>query len=108
MWDLAIGAEVAVVRLLETKTVKFIRKADKSKDEKAVCTQIFVDMREHKAVKERVQLNVGGDQIHYQGEVSIKTVELPTCKMNFNGVVSTPGVRFMGMDLKEIYLDTPL
>ena len=37
-----------------------------------------------------------------------RTADLTTCKLHLNGVVSTPGARFAGGDVKDFYLNTKL
>jgi hypothetical protein len=39
---------------------------------------------------------------------STKTADLPAIKTLFNSVISTPDGRFMTIDLKDFFLDTPL
>ena len=41
-------------------------------------------------------------------ETTTRTADLTTCKLYMNGVVSTPGARFAGGDVKYFYLNTPL
>ena len=41
-------------------------------------------------------------------ETTTRTADLTTCKLHMNGVVSTPGARFAGGDIKYSYLNTPL
>ena len=41
-------------------------------------------------------------------ETTKRTEDLTTCKLHMNGVVSTPGARFAGGDVKDFYLNTPL
>ena len=41
-------------------------------------------------------------------ETMRRTADLTTCKLHLNGMVSTPGVRFAGGDVKYFYLNTPL
>ena len=101
-----MGTEIE--RSLETKTVKFIRRADVPRDRKVAYIRIVVDIRPSKAVQERVRLTVGGDQVDYPGEVTTRTAELQTCKIHLNGVISTDGAKFMCLDIKNFYLGTPL
>jgi hypothetical protein len=51
---------------------------------------------------------VGGNLIDYPGDVSTKTADLTTAKILFNRILSTPKAKFMGIDLKNFYLNTPL
>ena len=41
-------------------------------------------------------------------ETTTRTVDLTTCKLHMNGVVSIPGAIFAGGDEKDFYLNTPL
>ena len=41
-------------------------------------------------------------------ETTTRTADLTTCKIHMNGVVSTPGARLAGRDVKDFYLNTPL
>ena len=41
-------------------------------------------------------------------ETTTRTAYLTTFKLHMNGVVSTPGARFAGGDVKHFYLHTPL
>ena len=41
-------------------------------------------------------------------ETTTITADLTTCKIHMNGVVSTPGARLVGGDVKYFYLNTPL
>ena len=41
-------------------------------------------------------------------ETTTRTADLTTCKLHINGVVSKPGAKFAGGDVKYFYLNTPL
>ena len=41
-------------------------------------------------------------------DTTARMANLATCKLHMNGVVSTPGARFSGGDVKDFYLNTPL
>jgi hypothetical protein len=66
-----------------------------------------VDIKNHKEEKERTRLTVGGDQIEYPGEKSRRTAGLTTAKTLINSVISTLGEKFLVIDIKKIYLNTP-
>eukprot|EP00804_Cyclotella_cryptica_P012262 CCRYP_013844-RA/>CCRYP_013844-RA protein AED:0.25 eAED:0.25 QI:0/0/0/1/0/0/2/0/707 len=68
-----------------------------------VCT-----VRPKKAEPNRTRFTVGGDRINYSGEVATPTAEMLTAKLLFNSVISTPGAKFMTMDISNFYLMTPL
>jgi hypothetical protein len=64
--------------------------------------------RPQKAQPRRVRITVGGDQITYPHDVSTKTSGLTTVKILINSTISTPGARFMCIDIKDFYLNTPM
>jgi hypothetical protein len=67
-----------------------------------------VDIKDHKEEKERTILTVGGDQIEYPGEKSTRIAGLTTAKNLINSVISTLGAKFLVINIKEFYLNTPL
>ena len=91
-----------------TNTARWIKIAEMPQGRKATYVRIVVADRPLKAEPRRVRITVGGDKVDYPGEVSTKTTELVTCKILLNAVVSTPGAKFMTMDLKDFFLGNPL
>ena len=73
-----------------------------------VYTRLVVDLRPNKAVHERLRMCMGGDNMESVMETTTRTSDLTTCTLHMNGVVSTPGARFAGGDVKDFYLNTPL
>jgi hypothetical protein len=67
-----------------------------------------VDIKDHKEEKERTQLNVVGDQIEYPGDKSTRTTGLTRTKILINSVISTQDAKFLVIDTKNFYLNTPL
>jgi hypothetical protein len=67
-----------------------------------------VDIKDHKEEQERTRLTVGGDQIEYPGDESTRTAGLTTAKILINSVISTLGAKFLVIDIKIFYLNTPL
>ena len=65
-------------------------------------------VRPEKAEQNRTRFTVGGNRINYPGEVVTPTAEMLVAKLLFNSVVSTPGAKFMTMDIPNFYLMTPL
>jgi hypothetical protein len=70
--------------------------------------RIVVSVCPQKAEVKQTRLTVGGNLIDYPGDISTKTAGLITAKVLFNSVISTPNAKFMGIDLKNFYLNTPL
>jgi hypothetical protein len=62
--------------------------------------RIVVALQPQKSEVERTRLTVGGNLIEYPGDVSTKTAGLTTSKI-LNSVLSTPGAKVMGIDLKN-------
>ncbi len=50
----------------------------------------------------------GGDWVHYPGNVGTPTANLLTVKILINSIISTAGAKFMTMDIKDFYLNTPM
>ena len=44
----------------------------------------------------------------YNHDASCPTAGLTTCKLLFNSTIATPGATFIGMDVKNFYLNTPM
>ena len=54
------------------------------------------------------RLTVRGNLIVYPGDCVTPTVELLTVKLFLNSVISTPDTKFMTIDIKDFYLNTPM
>jgi hypothetical protein len=64
--------------------------------------------RREKANPRCIRWTVGGDRIYYAADVSTKAADLTTAKILLNSVISTPGTRFLGIDIKDSYLGTAM
>ncbi len=53
-------------------------------------------------------LTIGGNCITYPGDYGTPTVNMATVKIHLNIVVSTKGARYCTIDLKDLYLSTPM
>ena len=51
---------------------------------------------------------MGGDRIDYLFGVSTPTCDLPTIKLLWNSVLSTPGAKYFTLDISNFYLGTPM
>ena len=76
--------------------------------QKIVYLQIVVNIRENKAVAERVRIAVGGDQVYYPGKVTTHTAELNTVRIHLNSLLSTINTKYVTIDLEDFYLNTPM
>jgi hypothetical protein len=91
-----------------TNTIKFIERHHVPSDRTVTYGRIVVSVCPQKAEVKQTRLTVGGNLIDYPGDISTKTAGLITAKVLFNSVISTPNAKFMGIDLKNFYLNTPL
>ena len=66
------------------------------------------DVRAEKEEINRTRITAGGNLLEYLGDVSTKTAGLKASKIVFNSVISTPGAKFMTIDISNMYLNTPL
>ena len=76
-----------------TNTIYFIDKSEIPEDKLRQVTyaQIVVDYKLHKAEKNRTRVTVGEDRIHCDYYISAPTCGLPTIKLLWNSILSTPG-----------------
>jgi hypothetical protein len=102
------STENEINRLYNTNTIRFIRRLNIPKSRKVTCGSFVVDIKDHKEEKERTRLTVGGDQIEYPCDKSTRTAGLATAKTLINIVISTLGAKFLVIDIKNFYLNTPL
>lgn len=91
-----------------TNTLHFIRFSQVPKDRKVTYLRIVVADRPQKSNPRRVRWTVGGDKLDYIGDLSTKTSDMVTAKIMFNSVLSTPDAFFMGLDIKDFYLNTAM
>lgn len=91
-----------------TDTMFFIPHTALPAGRKPTYTRVVVDERPQKADPYRVRVTVGGDRIDYPGNVSTPTADITTAKLVFNSTISTPGAKFMTVDIKNFYLGTPM
>jgi hypothetical protein len=49
-----------------------------------------------------------GDRVHYPGNAGTPTANLLTVKILINSIISTAGAKYMTMDIKDFYFNTPM
>ena len=69
---------------------------------------IVENIRQHKEDPYCICFTVDRDRLNYPGPNATKTAEIQTANLLFNSTISTKGVRFMCIDLKNFYLGTPM
>ena len=70
--------------------------------------RLVVDFRPQKEDPNRVQMTAGGNLLQYPGELTTRAADLTASKIIWNSVLSIEGARFMGIDIKNFYLGSPL
>ena len=93
-----------------TETIFFIDKGEVPPDRWRDVTygRIVVSYRPEKYDPYRVRLTVGGDRLTCLWYCSTPTVDMLTVKLLLNSIVSTPNEKFMSIDIKDFYLNTPM
>jgi hypothetical protein len=91
-----------------TNTIFVLHPSKIPKGREATYLRNVVADQPQKAQVRRVRWTAGGDRINYPFETSIKTAGLATAKLIFNSVISTKNGRFMTMNIKDFYLNTPV
>ena len=56
----------------------------------------------------RIRLVAGGNRVHYPGNAGTPTANLLTNNLLINSTISTAGAKFMTLDIKDFYLNTPM
>ena len=70
--------------------------------------RVVVDYRAQKKDPNRVRITAGGNLITCPGDLTCRTADLTTSKILWNSVLSTEGAKFMGLDVGNFYLETPM
>ncbi len=97
-------------RIQGTNTIFFIYKHEVPPDRWNDITyaKFVCELKPNKAEVHRTRLTVGGDKVHYPGDVGTPTADLTLVKMHVNSVISTRGAKYMTLDVKNFYLNTPM
>jgi hypothetical protein len=66
------------------------------------------DIKQNKTETHQTKLKAGGDRINYPEDVGTPTADMTLIKMMLNSVISTRGAKFVMVDIKEFYLNTPM
>ena len=88
-----------------TKTCFFIHRHKFPQYAKVPYFRIVCNIRPQKKETHIVRLTVGGDKITFDIPVYTPTSDLTTSKMHWNSIISTPGSKYLVVDVKNFYLD---
>jgi hypothetical protein len=56
----------------------------------------------------QTRLVAGGDRVHYPGNAGTPTADLLTVQLLINSTIDTLNAKYMTMDIKDFYLNTPM
>jgi len=115
-WGYSFGNEIGRLaqgmpgRNKGTNTLFFIDRKDVPPDRWRDVTygKIVCNVRPQKAETNRTRLTFGGSHCNTEIDCGTPTANLLSVKLLLNSVVSTPGAKFLGLDLKDFYLNTPM
>jgi len=118
IWSLAFGKEFGnlaqgdEVTGTEGTNSVFVISHDDIKtipsDRVVTFARIVVNFCPQKKDLNRVRITADGSLIDDPGELTTRTADLTTSKILWNSVLSTEGEKFMGIDISNFYLGTPM
>ena len=91
-----------------TDTIDFVPGSAVPSGESVTYGRIICTYCPQKGEKNRTCLTISNNLIVCLYDVSAPTLDLTTAKLLFNSVISTPGARFVTLDLKNFYPKTLL
>ena len=91
-----------------TNTVFFVAKSFIPRGRKVTYAQMVATIRPTKVEVNRVRVTVGGDCLNLPGATTTHCASLTTNKCLLNSTISTPGARFMTLDIKDLYYGTAM
>ena len=83
-----------------TNTVFFIAKTAIPHGRKVTYARMVASIRPNKSEVNRVRVTVGGNRLDFPGATTTHCAGLTTTKFLLNSTISTPGARFMTLDIK--------
>jgi hypothetical protein len=95
-------------RIEGSNTIFFIPLQAVSKGKIVTYGRFVVDRCPNKTETHRVRLAVGGNLIQYLDDMSTRSADLTTSKFLWNSTISTEGATYMCLDVKNVYLGTPM
>ena len=91
-----------------TNTMHFIDSSRLPKGHKVTYLRTVVAFRAQKADPYCIRWTVGGNLVDYPGVVYTPSANLATIKLLLNSIISTKNARFVNIDIKDFYLNTPM
>ena len=95
-------------RVEPTNTIFYIPFSKVPKHKRPTYAHFVCSYRPQKAEPYCTHITVGGNLIDYPGNLSMKVADMTTFKILMNSTLSTPGAHWLGLDVKNYYLGTPM
>jgi hypothetical protein len=114
IWDRAAANEFSRLaqgvggRIEGSNNIYFIPHSAVPPNKMVTWGRFVVDVQPNKEEVHRMRLTVRGNLIKYDGDVSTRSADLTTSKCLWNSVISTTGAKYMCLDVKNVYLGTPM
>ena len=70
--------------------------------------RLVASIQTHKTETHRIRFTVGGNRLDFPGYTTTNCASLTTTKFILNSTISTPGARFITLDIKKFYYNTPM
>ena len=93
-------------RIDATNTIFFIPVTKVPRNKHPTYGRFVCSFHPQKPEPYRTRLTVGGNLIDYPGNLSMKVADMTTFKILVNSTLSTPGAKWLGLDVKSYYLGT--
>ena len=103
-----LAQEVSLRMPTGTNTLYFCDPSQTPPDRKVTYVKLVATLRPQKEEENRVHVTVGGDKLNYPGITATNTASLSTLKLPLNSVISTPQARFITLNMKNYYYNTPM
>ncbi len=91
-----------------TNCIHFIAFSDIPPDKLPTYARIVAELRPQKEDPYRIRITAGGNLVFYPWDKSQPTADLPTVKLHINSTISTPGAKYMCLDIKNMYLQSTM
>eukprot|EP00804_Cyclotella_cryptica_P021900 CCRYP_000853-RA/>CCRYP_000853-RA protein AED:0.34 eAED:0.38 QI:0/0/0/1/0/0/5/0/390 len=92
-----------------TDTIVFIHKTNVPQDHwRDIIYECIANFCPKKEDPHQIRLTVGGNRINFPGDCGTPTADMITVKILLNRVISTKNSKFMTIDIKDFYLNTPM
>ena len=115
LWERSLATELGrlaqgIRNIKGTNTIYFIPKSEipLNRQKEITYGRIVVKYKPDKLEKHRTRLTVGGDRLVCLIDAGTPTADVPMIKLLWNSTLSTPGGKYMTMDISNFYLGTPM